>query len=69
MTDATRDEAIQWCIANKVDFTKPKFPPPKGWMWADTDVAAKALAAIFTNTEDEDIESVDVLFKLAAQAH
>ena len=69
MTDATRDEAIQWCIDNKVDFTKLKFPPPKGWMWVDTGVAAKALTANFTNTEDEDIESVDVLFKLAAQAY
>ena len=49
--------------------TQPKFPPPDGWMWADTDVPAKVLTAIFTNTEDEDIESVDVFFKVAAQAH
>lgn len=69
MTDATRDEAIQRCVDNKVDFTQPKFPPPNGWMWADTDVPAKALTAIFTNTEDEDIESVDVLFKVAERAN
>lgn len=68
MADATREEAIQWCIDNKVDFTNPKFPPPKGWMWAETGVPAMALTAIFTNTEDEDIESGDVLFKVAAQA-
>lgn len=68
MADATRDEAIIWCIENKVDFTKPKFPTPSGWMWADTDVPAKVLTAIFTNTEDEDIESIDVLFRVAALA-
>lgn len=44
MTDATRDEAIQWCIENKVDFTKPVFPPPDGWMWGDTNVPAKVLS-------------------------
>ena len=69
MADATREEAIQWCIDNRVDFTQPKFPPPDGWMWADTDAPAKVLTAIFTNTEDEDIESADVFFKVAAQAH
>mgnify|MGYP000686987472 CR=1 FL=1 len=45
MADATRDEAIQWCIDNRVDFTQPKFPPPSGWMWADTDVPAKVLTS------------------------
>lgn len=59
MADATRDEVIQWCADNKVDFNKPKFPPPEGWMWADTGVPAKVLTTIFTNTEDEDIVSID----------
>lgn len=66
MSDMTRDEAIQWCITNKIDFTKPKYPPPEGWMWFDTGVPAKGLTAIFTNEETEDIESVDVLFAVAA---
>ena len=69
MADATRDEAIRWCIDNCVDFTQPKFPPPSGWMWADKDMPAKCLTSIFTNTEDEDIESVDVFFKVATKAH
>ena len=65
--DATRDEAIEWCIVHRVDFTQPLFPPPKGWMWFDTGVPAKGLTAIFTNPEDEDIESVDVLMQVAAK--
>jgi len=68
MKDASREEAIEWCICNRVDFTKPKFPPPAGWMWAENEgVAVNTLTAIFTNTEDEDIDEVDLLFKLAAR--
>jgi len=66
MKDATREEVIDWCINNKVDFTKPLFPPPEGWMWFDTGVPAQGLTAIFTNGEYEDIESIDVFFKVAA---
>jgi len=67
MKDATRNEVIEWCVDNKVDFSDPIFPPPNGWIWADTGVPAKALTAIFTNTEDEDIESIDVFFFVASQ--
>ena len=66
MRDKTRDEAIDWCIENKVDFKNPLFPPPEGWMWFETGVPAQGLTAIFTNTEDEDIESVDVLLRVAS---
>ena len=62
--DATREEVMDWCIKNKIDFTKPLFPPPNGWLWGDTEVPAKVLTAIFTNTEDADIESVDIIFYL-----
>lgn len=69
--DATRDEAIMWCIDNQVDFTKPRFPPPVGWMWGNTGVEAKALTSIFTNNNDDDgdIESVDVLLRVEGMIH
>jgi len=60
MSDATREEAIQWCIDNKVDFKNTSFPPPDGWMWGDTGSELYILTTIFTNTEDEDINSFDV---------
>ncbi len=66
MTDATRDEALQWCVDKRIDFTNPQFPPPEGWMWGDTGVPAQMLTAIHTNTEDDDIESVDVLFHVVS---
>jgi hypothetical protein len=67
MKDASRDEVIQWCIDNKVDFTKPLFPPPEGWAWGDTGVPAKLLTALCPSDEMEDIESVDIIFSLASQ--
>jgi len=66
--DATREDVIKWCIDNQVDFTKPLFPPPDGWMWFDTGVPAQGLTAIFTNTKDEDIEAVDVLLSIAGKS-
>lgn len=59
MTDASRNEAMQWCIDNMADFKTPVFPPPEGWMWAESGDAL-ILTAIFTNTEDADITSADV---------
>lgn len=50
MKDKTRDEAIMWCIDNQVDFTKPIFPPPVGWMWGETGVEAKCLTTMMTAT-------------------
>lgn len=68
MSDATRDEVIDWCIDNKINFTKPIFPPPDGWMWAGNEGSdVKSLTAIFTNTEDEDVDQVDVLFVVAGR--
>jgi len=32
-TDATRDEAINWCVDQCCDFIEAKFPPPEGWAW------------------------------------
>ena len=62
MRDATRKEVVTWCLENDVDFTDPLFPPPAGWMWAETGEpdTENILTAIFTNTEDEDICSMDV---------
>ena len=67
MKDATREEVIQWCTDNKVDFTKPLFPPPSGWSWGETGVPALKLTTIFTITDQDDIESIDVFFKVAAK--
>jgi len=68
MTDANREQAIQWCIDNRADFTKPIFPPPDGWGWYENEgVEVHTLAAVFTNTEDEDVEWYDVLFAAAAR--
>lgn len=67
MSDATRQEVIQWCIDNKVNFVDGHYPPPEGWGWyknKDSDVMS--LCAVFTNTEDEDVDQVDVLFTVAA---
>ena len=62
MRDATRKEVAQWCIKNDVDFTAPLFPPPDGWLWAETcdPDSEHILTAIFTNVEDADICSMDV---------
>jgi hypothetical protein len=69
MTDATREEVIDWCIENKVNFAKPISPPPEGWMWADIQgYPEKELVAIFTNTEDDDVSSIDVLLAIAASS-
>lgn len=63
--DKTRDEVIEWCIDNMIDFTDPIFPPPDGWVWADNDgYAAKSLTPIFTNTKDDGVDPVDIVFKL-----
>jgi len=56
--DATRQEAIQWCRDNMCDFIDPVFPPPNGWSWGESGNAL-ILTAIFTNTEDAGITSVD----------
>lgn len=68
--DKTRDEVIEWCIKNRIDFTDPVFPPPEGWMWFDTGVPAKGLTPVFTNNntdeDDSDIDSFDVLLAVAA---
>ena len=69
-SDLTRDEAIDWCVAKKVDFTRPIFPPPEGWMWFDTGAPAKGLTAVFTadiGDDDEDITSIDVFLRVAAE--
>ena len=66
--DASREQVIQWCIDNKVDFAKPIFPPPDGWGWYDNEGAeVKTLSAVFTNTEDADIEWYDVLLSRASE--
>jgi len=69
--DANREEVLKWCIDNKVDFCKPLFPPPEGWIWFDNKPPCKhkSLSAIFTNTVDEDIDPIDVLFRLAANTN
>lgn len=58
MTDATRPEALQWCIDNMCDFRNPVFPPPNGWMWGESGEAL-ILTAIFTS-DCSDITSVDI---------
>ena len=67
--DATREQVLDWCIDNKIDFSKPIFPPPEGWMWGEADVPAMLLTTVFTFSEDEDIESIDVLLAVCAKAH
>jgi hypothetical protein len=52
MKDATRQEAIQWCINNKCDFLSPVFPPPEGWQWAKSE--GLCLTPIFTITDQGD---------------
>jgi hypothetical protein len=59
MKDTTRDEVINWCKINELDFTKPLFPPPEGWAWATEDQRL-ILTPIFTNTTDSDIGKEDV---------
>ncbi len=63
MTDLSREQVIDWCVDNNCDFLDPVFPPPNGWAWADYDLSKKSLilTAIFTNTEDKDITSVDII--------
>lgn len=56
--DATRIEAIAWCIENNCDFVEGVFPPPDGWLWALSGNGL-ILTAIFTNTEDADITAAD----------
>ena len=50
MSDATREQAIQWCRDNRCNFTDPVFPPPSGWMWAENGNHL-VLAPIFTMTD------------------
>jgi len=70
MTDATREEVIKWCIDNKINFTKPIFPPPEGWGWYDNEGSnVKSLCAVFTNTEEDDVDDFDVLLTVAAKTH
>jgi len=57
--DATRKEAIDWCLEKGADFITPVFPPPKGWIWAE-DPDGLCLTPIFTNTIDADIYKADV---------
>lgn len=67
MSDASRQQVLNWCVDNKVDFCKPLFPPPDGWMWCDPvgeGVKFHSLTAIFTNTVDDDIEPIDVLWEV-----
>lgn len=59
-TDYTRQEAIQWCIDNMADFSTPVFPPPNGWMWAESGDKL-VLISIFTITDQGDeITAIDV---------
>lgn len=60
MKDATRKEAISWVMENMCDFRTPVFPPPDGWMWAESG-AALVLTPIFTMTDQGDaITSAEV---------
>lgn len=58
MKDASREEAILWCIENNCDFYTPVFPPPNGWAWAENSGNGIVLSAIFTNT----VDYVDITF-------
>lgn len=60
MSDATRLEAIEWCKEKMCDFRNPVFPPPSGWMWAESGIEL-VLAPAFTVTDQgEEITSVEV---------
>lgn len=60
MSDYTREEAIQWCRENMADFYTPVYPPPSGWMWAESGESL-VLSPIFTMTDQGDeITSVEV---------
>ena len=59
MADATRSEALNWCRDKMCDFKTPVYPPPSGWMWAESGDAL-VLAPIFTMTDQGDeISSVE----------
>lgn len=51
MSDYTREQAIQWCKDNGCNFSEPVFPPPSGWMWAETSSSSLVLEPIFTMTD------------------
>lgn len=53
MSDLTRTEAIQWCKDNQCNFRTPVFPPPEGWMWAESEFDL-VLEPIFTVTDQGD---------------
>lgn len=66
MTDATRQEAIQWAIDNKCDFQTSVWPSPNGWLWAQFN-GGLVLSPIFTMTDQgEDLGLQEVL---EAQRH
>ena len=55
MKDATRQEAIQWCIDNQCNFLSPVFPPPEGWLWARMNCDhSLCLQPLFTMTDQGD---------------
>lgn len=52
MSDFTREQAIEWCKSNGCNFIDPVFPPPSGWMWAESgDTDSLTLEPIFTMTD------------------
>lgn len=53
MADATRQEALAWCKEKHCDFRNPVYPPPEGWMWAESG-AEIVLSPIFTMTKEGD---------------
>jgi len=57
--DLTRLQAIDWCRKHMADFHTPVYPPPNGWMWAESGEAL-ILTTIFTITDQADITAVDV---------
>lgn len=61
MSDATRDEAIQWCIDKGVHLD-PAFAPPEGWLWCYPKRAGMAYKLIpkSTHTESRDIDYRDL---------
>ena len=68
MSDLTRNEAIQWCYENMVDFKNPIFPPPSGWMWAESGESF-VLTPIFTITDEGDeITSAEIGMQSAGRA-